>query len=85
MPVTKTGMRGAVGIVDGPTHDHDFFPADALLELVSFLPHEEVMRLLVWMNKYNLDLTLESILGLKKTKACCNLRIDVYVHVKEVQ
>lgn len=44
MPITKTGMRGAAGIVGGPAHHHDFFPADALLELVSFLPHQEVRK-----------------------------------------
>lgn len=35
-------VRGAVDdVVDGPAHD-GLFPADSLLELLSFLPHQEV-------------------------------------------
>lgn len=36
-------VRGAVhDVVDGPAHE-GLFPADALLELLSFLPHKEVL------------------------------------------
>lgn len=47
--ITKAGIvRGAVGNADGPAHGpaHEgLFPPDALLELLSFLPHQEVSNI----------------------------------------
>lgn len=54
-------MRGAVGNADGPAHE-GLFPADALLELLSFLPHKEVRTTLVRSRAMNIrrpDLLLE--------------------------
>ena len=43
--ITKAGIvRGAVGSADGPAHE-GLFPPDALLELLSFLPHQEVSKI----------------------------------------
>lgn len=45
MPVATDGICGAVDMikVGGPAPEN-LFPTDALLELVSFLPHGEVRR-----------------------------------------
>lgn len=45
MSISKAGIvRGAADIVDGGPAHEGLFPADALLELLSFLPHQEVRR-----------------------------------------
>lgn len=60
--IAKAGIvRGAVGNADGPAHE-GLFPADALLELLSFLPHQEVRTTLVRSRVMNIrrpDLLLE--------------------------
>lgn len=40
-PITTAGICGVVNEVDGPAND-GLFPSDALLELLSFLPDQEV-------------------------------------------
>lgn len=43
MSISKAGIvRGAADVVGGGPAHEGLFPADALLELLSFLPHQEV-------------------------------------------